>query len=45
MLCLNISGAIIRACTRACFGPHKSDKEKKAPLSVLRNLRSLAMTP
>ena len=29
MLCLNISGAIIRACTRACFGPNKSGKEKK----------------
>jgi hypothetical protein len=29
MLCLNISGAIIRAYTRACFGPIKSAKERK----------------
>jgi hypothetical protein len=29
MHCLNISGEIIRACTRACFGPNKSGKGKK----------------
>ena len=29
MLCLNISGAIIRTCTRACFGPIKSAKERR----------------
>src|SRR5579872_282784 len=45
MLCLNILGETIRACTRACFGPNKSERRETKPLPYVDSLYARAALP